>query len=103
MKKNRILITGGTGFIGYHLAKECLKLNWSVDSVSTKSPPKKRKLKKVQYLKFDISSENDRREDFYPSAALLHLGAILRANDFEPTILDFNNSKIHFHRERCLE
>ena len=54
-------------------------------------------------LKFDISSENDRREDFYPSAALLHLGAILRANDFEPTILDFNNSKIHFQRERYLE
>ena len=50
-------------------------------------------------LKFDISSENDRREDFYPSAALLHLGAILRANDFEPTILDFNNSKIHFQSQ----
>ena len=59
MKKNRILITGGTGFIGYHLAKKCLKLNWSVDSVSTKSPEKKRKLKKVQYLKFDISKKKN--------------------------------------------
>ena len=59
MKKNRILITGGTGFIGYHLAKKCLKLNWSVDSVSTKSPPKKRKLKKVKYLKFDISKKKN--------------------------------------------
>ena len=54
-------------------------------------------------LKFEISSEKDRREDFYPSAALLHLGAILRANDYEPTILDFNNAKIHFQRERYLE
>ena len=59
MKKNRILITGGTGFIGYHLAKKCLKLNWLVDSVSTKSPPKKRKLKKVRYLKFDISKKEN--------------------------------------------
>ncbi len=57
MKKNKILITGGTGFIGYHLAKKCLDLNWSVDSISTKSPPKKRKLKKVNYLKIDISKK----------------------------------------------
>ena len=47
LKKNKILITGGTGFIGYHLAKKCLDLNWSVDSISTKSPPLKRKLKNV--------------------------------------------------------
>ena len=57
MKKNKILITGGTGFIGYHLAKKCLDLNWSVDSISTKSPPLKRKLKKVNYLKLDISKK----------------------------------------------
>ena len=57
MKKNNILITGGTGFIGYHLAKKCLDLNWSVDSISTKSPPLKRKLKKVNYLKIDISKK----------------------------------------------
>ena len=57
MKKNRILITGGTGFIGYHLAKKCIDLNWSVDSISKKSPPEKRKLKKVNYLKIDISKK----------------------------------------------
>ena len=32
-------------------------------------------------LKFDDDKENDRREDFYPSAALLHLASILRFND----------------------
>ena len=41
LKKYKILITGGTGFIGYHLAKKCLDLNWSVVSVSTKFPIKK--------------------------------------------------------------
>ena len=59
MKKNKILITGGTGFIGYHLAKKCLKLNWSVDSISTSLPKEKRKLKNVKYLIFDISKKKN--------------------------------------------
>ncbi len=53
----RILITGGTGFIGYHLAKKCLKLNWSVTSISTKKPKKIRKLKKVKYIFSDITKK----------------------------------------------
>lgn len=53
----RILITGGTGFIGYHLAKKCLKLNWSVTSISTKKPKKIRKLKKVKYIFSDITNK----------------------------------------------
>ena len=57
MKKNRILIAGGTGFIGYHLAKRCLKLNWKVVSISTKPPKKNRKLKNVNYLILDISNQ----------------------------------------------
>ena len=31
-----ILIVGGTGFLGYHLARACLKLKWNVSSISTK-------------------------------------------------------------------
>ena len=57
MKKIRILIAGGTGFIGYHLAKRCLKLKWKVVSISTKPPKKKRKLKNVSYLIIDISNQ----------------------------------------------
>ena len=53
----KILITGGTGFIGYHLAKKCLKLNWKVTSLSSNRPKKVRKLKKVKYLIADISSK----------------------------------------------
>ncbi len=59
MKKNRILITGGTGFIGYHLAKKCLSLNWLVHSISTNPPPKEKKLKKVKYFKIDISKKKE--------------------------------------------
>ena len=54
----KILITGATGFIGYHLAKYCLKLNWSVTSISTKKPIKTRKLKNVEYLICDLYDKN---------------------------------------------
>ena len=33
--KKRMLIVGGTGFIGYHLAKAALRKGWSVQSLST--------------------------------------------------------------------
>jgi UDP-glucose 4-epimerase len=53
----KILITGGTGFIGYHLAKKCLQLKWKVTSISSKQPNKIRKLKKVNYIICDISNK----------------------------------------------
>ena len=55
MKKNEILIIGGTGFIGFHLAKKfCDKFN--VTSISTKRPKNLRKLNKVKYIICDISN-----------------------------------------------
>jgi len=57
LSKLKILITGGTGFIGYHLAKKCLSLSWSVTSLSTKKPSQNRKLKKVKYKICDISNK----------------------------------------------
>tara|TARA_A100001011_G_scaffold387826_1_gene466324 strand:- start:9351 stop:10259 length:909 start_codon:yes stop_codon:yes gene_type:complete len=56
LKKKKILITGGTGFIGYHLALTCLKKNFLVTSLSTKKPSKQRRLNKVKYLLCDISN-----------------------------------------------
>ena len=53
----KILITGGTGFIGHHLAKKCLKFNWSVTSLSTKKPSKQRKLNKVKYKTCDLFND----------------------------------------------
>ncbi len=57
MIKKKFLITGGTGFIGYHLAKKCLSLNWSVTSLSTNKPKNLRRLKKVKYIFVDISKK----------------------------------------------
>lgn len=57
IKGNKILIVGGTGFIGYHLAKKCLKKGWKVTSISSNFPKKIRFLKKVKYIICDISKK----------------------------------------------
>jgi len=53
----KILIIGGTGFLGYHLAKYCLKKNFKVTSISINFPKQVRFLKKVRYIKCDISNK----------------------------------------------
>ncbi len=57
--KKEILIVGGTGFIGYHLAKRCLKDGFKVTSISVSRPKKIRFLKRVKYLICDISKKNN--------------------------------------------
>ena len=54
-------------------------------------------------LQYDRSIDHVNREDFYPSAALIHLAAILRANNYEVRILDFNNSEVHSKNEKYLD
>ena len=56
--KEKILILGGTGFIGYHLAKEALRRGFQVSSLSKNFPVKKRYLKKVKYIIADISNKS---------------------------------------------
>ena len=55
--KKNILIVGGTGFIGYHLAKKSLKKGWDVTSISSSPPKKIRYLKKVKYIISDITKK----------------------------------------------
>jgi nucleoside-diphosphate-sugar epimerase len=55
--KKKILIIGGTGFLGYHLAKKCIEKKWNVTSISTNKPKKIRFLSKVKYLIQDISKK----------------------------------------------
>jgi|TARA_B100001964_G_scaffold236685_1_gene298836 nucleoside-diphosphate-sugar epimerase len=56
LKKN-ILIVGGTGFIGYHLARKSLRKGWKVTSISSKKPKKIRYLPKVKYMLCDITKK----------------------------------------------
>jgi len=58
-KVKKILIVGGTGFIGFYLAKRCLTKKWKVVSFSMNLPRKIRYLKKVKYLIGDLSKKKD--------------------------------------------
>lgn len=62
MNKKKILVVGGTGFIGYHLCKRCLSIGWKVASISTNKPTKSRFLKGVKYFLVDISNKNQLRK-----------------------------------------
>ena len=55
--KKKILIVGGTGFIGFHLTKYCMSKKFDVTCISTKPPNKLRKVKKVNYIYVDISDK----------------------------------------------
>ena len=56
-KKPHLLVVGGTGFIGYHLAKKSLKKGWHVTSISLHPPKKIRYLQKVKYIICDITKK----------------------------------------------
>ena len=55
----KILITGGTGFIGFHLAKKLKKFKYNITCLSHKKPKKERLIKNVKYLVCDIKKYSD--------------------------------------------
>ena len=58
MKNEKILVVGGTGFIGYHTLKKLQNLNFKLFSISTKHPKKNRRVSKVKYIICDIGNKN---------------------------------------------
>ena len=65
--KKKILIVGGTGFIGYHLAKKSLKKGWQVTSISSNWPKKIRYLPKVKYIRCDITNKKLLKKNIHES------------------------------------
>ena len=60
MKKNvskRVLIIGGTGFIGFHLANFCKKKKYKVHIISRTKPKISRRIKDIIYINADISNK----------------------------------------------
>ena len=94
MKKKSILIVGGTGFIGYHLAKRSLKKGWQVTSISSNPPKKIRYLPKVNYIRCDITNKKLLRKSIRkPFDYVVNLGGYV----------DHSNKKKTFksHYEGC--
>ena len=55
----KILVVGGTGFIGHHLLKETVKRGYSCTSISLNLPVGYRKIEKVNYVKADIKNKSE--------------------------------------------
>ena len=57
IKNRRIVLIGGSGFIGHHLLRAASQRDWEITSVSLNSPTEIRFVDAVEYLHFDL---NDR-------------------------------------------
>ena len=58
MNTQRLLVIGGTGFIGHHLLKSVQQKGWKMTSVSLNPPPKERFVDDVCYLNFDMTDSS---------------------------------------------
>ena len=57
--KGNILVTGGTGFIGFHLVNFLKKKEYKIVVLHTKKIKKQKKIEGVKYIKFNISSKRE--------------------------------------------
>jgi UDP-glucose 4-epimerase len=82
-ESNRILITGGAGFIGSHLASELLKRKYSVVVFDNLCSGKTANLKEIigktgfKFLEGDIRDESKLEAAFYGVDAVIHLAALI--------------------------
>jgi len=87
LKKKSILIVGGTGFIGYHLAKRSLKKGWQVTSISSNPPKKIRYLPKVNYIRCDITNKKLLRKSIRkPFDYVVNLGGYIDHSNKKKTL-----------------
>ena len=54
--KEKILVVGGTGFIGYHVLKNISSKKYLLYSLSKNKPTKEIKVKNVKYVYSDITN-----------------------------------------------
>ena len=77
MKKNKILITGGAGFIGSNLAKFLLKKNFKINVIDNLSNGKISNLpKKIKFFKGDVRNKMHINKIAKGCSSIIHLAAI---------------------------
>ena len=84
-EKEKILIVGGTGFIGYHLIKEAKRKGLIVTSLSLHPPVTSRHETDVEYLFVDILKENSVRNALKEKSYdyVVNLGGYIKHNLFK--------------------
>ena len=58
-KSGRLLIVGGTGFIGSNVAREAINRKFKVSIISKNNHPKLEQIKGVEYIVVDITNKKD--------------------------------------------
>lgn len=93
--KIKILIPGGTGFIGYHLIVSLVKKGWIVHSVSKFKPKKNRKVKGVKYICCDVRNKKDLKSklDNYYDYIVNLAGYVDHSNNQTISKIHFNGCK----------
>lgn len=87
IKKKKILIVGGTGFIGFHLGAFLKKKNFKITIVSEHRPKKKRFIKSVKYIQFDISKiKNFKKIKNFEFDYIVNLGGYVNHSNKKKTI-----------------
>ena len=82
-KSNRILVTGGAGFIGSHLASELLKRKYSVVVFDNLCSGKISNLREIsekngfEFIEGDIRDESELKAAFKRVDAVIHLAALI--------------------------
>ncbi len=84
--EKKILIVGGTGFIGINLSKHCLKKKWCVTVLSRKRP--KIKIKNIKYISADISKTEDLKKKIkFNYDYIINLGGNINHSNHKQTYL----------------
>jgi UDP-glucose 4-epimerase len=96
---NRVLVTGGAGFIGSHLVDKLVKQNHQVIVLDNFSTGRSKNLdhiaNKIQLIECDISQKGDWQESFKNVDKVFHLAALA---DIVPSIespADYYNSNVN--------
>ena len=91
----QVLLTGGAGFIGSHLARSLLRDGWEVDVVDDLSSGDRRSIPAgAQFFELDLGDESTiERLPRRPYAAVLHLaGQSSGEKSFDDPIRDFDSN-----------
>lgn len=96
--KKTVLVIGGTGFLGHHISKKLIKLNYKVISVSLNKPKKLRRVKKVKYLLIDIRN----KKELFKFNSIKNIDYIINFSGYIDHIGNKSKLKTHFYGTKNL-
>ena len=98
MKKRKILITGGAGYIGQNLTSYFINQNYQIsiiDNLSTSKPLNSKLIKKISFHKIDLTNTKKVKNFFKKKNfdLIIHLAAFSGVQEFNKNLLkSFNNN-----------